>query len=85
MEKRKLRRLSIQSGTTDKMGRPIEGLFEVLIDEDGLVDQMERAYKNRSHLCTVGNLLVRYKKATKAEADFLIKGEAFGKPVGGQH
>lgn len=65
------------------MSRPIDGVFEVLVDEDGIADQMERAYNNKSRVCCQGNLIVRYQPASKAEADFLVKGTAFGKQVEG--
>lgn len=83
MTKRNLRRIHIQSGAQDRMNRPLDGIFEVLVDEDGIVSQMERAYNNKSGESRWGNLIVRYQKASKAEADFLVKGEAFGKPVKG--
>lgn len=82
-EKRNLRRIHLQSGATDHMGRPLDGIFEVLIDEDDIVSQMERAYKNKSRMACNGPLVVTYQKASKAEAEFLIKGLAFGKPVAG--
>ncbi len=81
--KRNLRRVHLQSGATDRMGRPLEGIFEVLIDEDDIVNQMERAFKNKSKMATDGPIVVTYLRASKAEADFLINGLAFGKPVKG--
>lgn len=78
-----LRRIHIQSGASDRMGRPLDGVFEILLDEDEIVEQMERAYNNRSRQSKYGSAVVRYQPATKAEADFLVKGEAFGKKVPG--
>jgi hypothetical protein len=78
-QKRNLRRVHLQSGASDRMGRPIDGMFSVFIDEDDLVEMMARASTNKTRRATSGPLVVEYQKATSAEADFLIKGEAFGK------
>lgn len=81
--KRNLRRVHVQSGATDRMTRPIDGIFTVFIDEDDLVDMMARAAENKSKRCCQGALIVEYQPANKATADFMINGEAFGKLMPG--
>lgn len=73
MAGKNLKRITIQSGCTDRMMRPVEGIFEVLIDEDRINDQMMRAYEAGGHKSTWGAVTVRYQKATKGQADFLLK------------
>lgn len=72
MEK-SLKRVTIQSGCKDRLMRPIEGIFEVLIDENRINDQMVRAFEAGGAKSTWGAVTVRYQKATKAQADFLVK------------
>jgi len=72
-EKRNLRRIHLQFGCTDRMNRRIEGLFEVLLDDDDIVRQMERAYNNKSHVCTDGPVVVVYHPCTKAQAEYVVE------------
>lgn len=85
--KRNLRRIHLQSGCTDRMRRPIDGLFEVLIDEDQIVEQMERATNNKSRQAWHGPLGIVYHPCTKAQADFIKEhpGDSkIGPPTGWQ-
>lgn len=81
MSKRNLRRIHVQSGATDRMMRPIDGVFEVFLDDDDIVDQMSRASQNRSRMSSCGPVVIVYRPANKAQSDFIVKGEAFGKVV----
>lgn len=71
--KRNLRRLHLQSGCTDRMHRPIPGLFEVLLDEDHLLEIMERASQNRSKTSSCGPIVVRFSGIPKAQADYVVQ------------
>jgi hypothetical protein len=71
-EKRNLRRIHLQSGCTDRMNRRINGLFEVLLDDDGIVEQMTRAHNNKSRMCTDGPVIVVYHPCTQAQADYVV-------------
>jgi len=66
-----LRRIHLQAGCTDRMNRAIDGLIEVLIDEQKLVDQMEQATKNRGRTSRDGALVVVFHPCSKAEADYV--------------
>lgn len=63
------------------MGRPIEGIFEVFVDEDILVQMMARASETKGRKSTWGAVTVQYRSASKAEAEFIINGQAFGKTL----
>jgi hypothetical protein len=68
-----LERLRILSGCEDRLGRPIHGIFEILIHRGRLREQMEKAAKNKGRECWDGPLVVRFQDATKAQADFLVQ------------
>ena len=70
--KRNLRRLHLQSGCTDRMHRAISGLFEILLDDDQVVEIMERASQNRSKVSSCGPLVVRFSNIPKAQADYIV-------------
>lgn len=70
--KRNLKRITLQSGCKDRLMRNIEGIFEVLVDLDDVNDLMIGAAVNKSHVSSRGPVIVRYQKATKAQADELI-------------
>lgn len=68
-----LRAVRIQSGCTDGMNRPLDGLFEILLDEDVVARIMERAYGNKTKQARLGGVVVRYKSMTKAQAEYIVK------------
>lgn len=68
-----LRSIHIQSGCTDGMNRPLDGLFQILLDEDVVARIMERAYGNKTKQARMGGVVVRYKAMTKAQAEYIVK------------
>jgi len=70
--KRNLRRIHLQSGCTDRMRRSIDGLFEVLLDDDGIVELMEQASINKGRQSTCGPTVVIYHPCTKAQAEYIV-------------
>lgn len=72
MSKRKeLRRIHVQAGCTDRMGRVIGGVFVVYIDQTKMVEQMEQAYNNRSNKSCSGALVVEYQQASPGQAQWV--------------
>lgn len=73
--RRQRERVKLLHGCEDDMGRPIHGLFEVLIDIESLRVQMNRARSNNSRTSTNGALIVNYQAMTEAQAKFFIEQE----------
>lgn len=71
----KLRRIHVQSGTGDKMGRPLNGVFEVFLDDQLIADMMARASVLKGRKTHWGPVTVKYTKARQAQAEFLVAQE----------
>ncbi len=54
MPNRGMKRIDLRSSFPDRMGRPMPGLFEVLLDEDRLAQIAEQAYGNTTRRSTWG-------------------------------
>jgi len=54
------------------MHRPIPGLFEVLLDDDLVVEIMERAAQSKGKQSRRGPLVVRFSPIPKVQADYIV-------------
>lgn len=75
-EKKRLRRIHVQCGADDWMGRPTPGIFEIFIDEEMMVEQLEQAFKNGGRKAKAGALLAVFHPSSQAAAEFLVEKSA---------
>lgn len=62
--KKSLKKIHVQSGVPDGLGREIQGLFTVLIDPRWLREQMERASKATGRRSKHGAVVVEFQQTS---------------------
>ncbi len=67
-----MKRIDLRSSFPDRMGRPMPGLFEVLVDEKRLALIAEKAYNNTTHRSTWGGLTVIFRHSSPGQAEYLV-------------